>query len=527
MKPIRSIGATLNKSTSTLRLILGDQLNANHSWFRQKDSSIVYLIAELKQETSYVKHHKQKVLAFFSAMKEFAFALAKSGHQVIYLTLDETHLFDELPELLKEIIRQYDIEQFHYQQPDEYRLANQLQSVNFPKVKKTRFDSEHFLLQHDEISDYFDKEKKMKMEFFYRKIRKRFQILMDNNQPVGGKWNYDHDNRNSFTKDDLKKIPKPLLFTNDVRPILKRIEKHNVKTMGECSTEIIWPINRKQARQLLAFFCENLLPHFGQFQDAMTENSPYRWSLYHSRLSFALNSKMLSPMEVINTSLEAWEHNKDSISLAQIEGFVRQIVGWREFVRGIYWANAPDYASLNYLSANRQLPDYFWTAETKMNCIKQVVSQSLDYAYAHHIQRLMVTGNFCLLTGIHPDEVDEWYLGIYVDALEWVEMPNTRGMTQFADAGILATKPYCSSGSYINKMSDYCKNCDYSVSKKTEAESCPFNSLYWNFIEQHKDKFNNNPRMRMIYMSWNKMSHDKQQALIQRAQWCLNNISKL
>jgi len=269
------------------------------------------------------------------------------------------------------------------------------------------------------------------------------------------------------------------------------------------------------------------LPQFGRYQDAMTGKSEHAWSLYHSRLSFALNAKIISPMRVIKRAIEEFELRPNEISLAQIEGFIRQIIGWREYVRGMYWVNMPDYATLNSLDAKRNLPDFFWTGNTKMNCMKQSINQSLEYAYAHHIQRLMVIGNFCLLAGIDPDQVDEWYLGVYIDAIEWVEMPNTRGMSQFADGGLIASKPYTASGSYINRMSDYCSNCEYSVKLKVEDSACPFNSLYWHFMDRHKERFSNNPRIGMVYRNLNKMDMTKRKEIIEKGDWVISNLEQM
>lgn len=527
MKPNRSISAKLNKSTKRLRLILGDQLNTAHSWFKQKDAATVYLIAELKQEACYTRHHIQKICAFFAAMEQFASALAQSGHQVIYLTLDETASYQTLTTLLEAIIEAHDIDTFEYQQPDEFRLLQQLQNFKPASLHINQVDTEHFLLPFGEIATTFKKHQPIKMEYFYRRMRKRFNILVDDDQPFGGKWNYDAQNRSCFKQEDLSQIPAPLLFTNDVTTFLRRIAKNDIAAIGAAAPQLLWPINRQQARQLLNYFCHHLLANFGTFQDAMTANSPYQWSLYHARLSFALNAKMISPMEVITAVMDHWEAHQRKIDISQIEGFVRQILGWREYVRGIYWANMPEYGSKNTLNAKRRLPAYFWTGKTKMKCMQQVIRQSLEYAYAHHIQRLMITGNFCLLTGIDPDEVDQWYLGIYIDAIEWVEMPNTRGMTQFADDGIVATKPYAASGSYVDRMSDYCKSCDYNVKHKTEATACPFNSLYWHFVQRHQDKFKKNGRMNRVYYSWRKMDKRKQHAIVEKAEKLLQNLDSL
>lgn len=515
---------------STIRFIFGDQLNANHSWYKEQDQQhILYVVAELKQETNYVKHHIQKVAAFFAAMENFAKALDKVGLNCLHLTLDDTKDDSTLCELLTRLAKHYQCSTIEYQYPDEFRLKKQMSEfAEQSDLDVKGYDTEHFLLPFEDISTHFKKDKHVKMEFFYRAMRKRFNILIDDdNQPCGGQWNFDQQNRNKLKQNDLDKIPAPLCFSHDVIHILKRIEKHKVNTFGECGKTLLWPTTRNDAKQLLSFFCENLLPHFGQFQDAMTCNSQHQWSLYHSRLSFALNTKMLHPMQVIKQVLDTYEQHTDDIDIAQVEGFIRQILGWREYVRGIYWQNMPQYSEKNHLNAQRSLPEYFWHGKTNMNCMQHAIKQSLETAYAHHIQRLMVTGNFCLLTAIEPTEVDAWYLGIYIDAIEWVEMPNTRGMSQFADGGLIATKPYAASGNYINKMSDYCKHCSYKVKEKTTDDACPFNSLYWHFMLEHEEQLSQNPRIGMIYKNWYKQDEALQQATLERAKWCLNNLEKL
>ena len=512
---------------STLRLILGDQLNAQHSWFKQDTKNVLYVIAELRQETDYAPHHIQKICGFFAAMEQFATALQQAGFNVLHLTLDDTQHDADLPHLLTRLCQEYQCQQIEYQQPDEYRLAKQLRQHNFSPINTHCADSEHFMLPFTEIGQYFKKDKHVTMEHFYRKMRKRFDILMDNDQPLGGQWNYDADNRAKLKKTDLAAIPAPLLFDTDVSAIAARLARHQVNTIGKLTAPFIWPVTRSQARQLLAYFCQYLLPNFGRFQDAMTANSQHSWSLYHSRLSFAMNCKMLHPQQVMQAAMDAYHHSNGLINLAQVEGFVRQILGWREYVRGVYWINMPDYKTYNTLGAKRDLPSYFWHGQTKMNCLKHAIKQSLETAYAHHIQRLMVTGNFCLLTAIDPDQVDDWYLGIYIDAIEWVELPNTRGMTQFADHGIVATKPYSASGNYINKMSDYCSGCHYQVKEKTSENACPLNSLYWHFMVEHRERLAKNPRIGMVYRNWDKQASDLQQATLARAKWCLTHIEQL
>lgn len=510
-----------------LRLIFGDQLNARHSWYSEQNDEVLYLIAEMPQEAGYEKHHIQKLCGFFIAMQQFAKHLSENGHCVAHLTLDDTHDYEALDDLLSAICQQAGIEHVEYQRPDEYRLLEQCQDLQLGKdVTLSECDSEHFLLPFDEIDRYLTADKHNRMESFYRKMRKRSGWLMQDDKPLGDKWNYDQDNRNKLKKDDLDALPEPLCFSHPVAAVKERIERHDIVYFGNIGDHLIWPCTRQEAEQLLQFFCEHCLPRFGHFQDAMTGRSAHSWSLYHSRLSFALNTKMLSPREVITQAIETYQQN-DAISLSQIEGFVRQILGWREYVRAIYWLNMPRYAHRNALNAQRGLPDFFWNADTRMRCMQQAIGQSLDYAYAHHIQRLMVTGNFCLLTGVKPDEVDAWYLGIYIDAIEWVELPNTRGMSQFADGGWIATKPYASSGNYINKMSDYCSDCDYKVKESTGETSCPFNSLYWHFMTRHRERLEQNPRTGMLFGNWDKRKEQDKQAILSRAEWCLEHIEEL
>ncbi|MCE2029421.1 cryptochrome/photolyase family protein [Sessilibacter corallicola] len=520
----------IDKNYRTVRLILGDQLNSQHSWFNSIDETVLYVIAELKQEATYVKHHIQKLCAFFSAMESFAQELTHKGHQVLHLTLDETEHFSSIIELLATITASANADVLEYQQPDEYRLLTQLRKLLPQALGETQINetnSEHFLIPLEKIRTYVKPQQHNRMESFYRKMRKRFDILMDSESPEGGQWNYDSQNREKIKTKDLAHIPQPMMFGTAVDAYFQRIKAHNIPYFGEYDAYLLWPVTRTQSLQLLDYFCEYCLPNFGRFQDAMIGDHPFQWSLYHSRLSFSLNTKQIHPMEVITAAIQAYHSAPTVITLPQVEGFVRQILGWREYIRCVYWINMPEYPNTNELSAHNKLPKYFWDGSTKMACMKQAIGQSLKYAYAHHIQRLMVTGNFCLLTGISPEEVNAWYLGIYIDAIEWVEMPNTHGMSLFADGGYVATKPYSASGNYINKMSDYCKHCFYDIKQKTSENSCPFNSLYWNFMHKHQTRLANNPRNIMIYRNWNKLGAETQQATLARAQWCIDNLSSL
>lgn len=509
----------------TLRLVLADQLNASHSWFAKTDSRVTYLLAEMRQETDYVKHHVQKICAFFKGMERFAKALSEAGHNVIYLNLDANITALPVGELLDELCHKHKFGRVEYQRPDEYRLMSQLRDYASGSERQVvECDSEHFLVPFGELDDYFAKGKAVRMESFYRKLRKRFNVLMTDGEPVGGKWNFDAQNRHKLKAADLEDIPKPLVFKTDVSDILARLDRHGVAYFGRVESTLEAAVTRQQARKLLTYFCQHGLPLFGRFQDAMTAESPHSWSLYHSRLSFAMNAKVISPKEVIDAAIKAHVKRPKDIALSSVEGFVRQILGWREYMRGMYWVNMPDYAERNELEASRALPEFFWTGQTRMRCVRESVEQSLDHAYAHHIQRLMITGNFCLLAGIDPDEVDAWYLGIYNDAIEWVEMPNTRGMSLFADGGLIASKPYSASGAYVNRMSDYCRSCAYKVKEKHTNDACPFNSLYWHFMDRHRERFGNNPRIGMIYRNFDNMDPDIRAATLERAETLLASL---
>jgi deoxyribodipyrimidine photolyase-related protein len=508
----------------TLRLILGDQLNINHSWYKTIDENIIYAMMEVRTETDYAQHHIQKVVGFFAAMQSFAKELKENKHIVIYIYLNDKTNKQSFEKNIIALIKDNNINHFEYQLPDEYRVDEQLKNicVNL-SITHSAYDTEHFLGTRNDVGDFFKGKKTFLLESFYRAMRKKYNILMDGEQPLNGQWNFDADNRKKLPVNH--KATAPLIFNNSVKNILAEIQKANVKTIGNIdAANFIWPINRKQSLALLHFFVSECLPFFGTYEDAMT---PTEWSLYHSRLSFSMNTKMLSPLEVIQTAINEWRKRQHEISFNQLEGFVRQILGWREYMRGIYWLKMPEYATLNFLQHKNILPDWYWTGKTKMKCLSHSITQSLDYAYAHHIQRLMVTGNFALLAGVNPDEVDAWYLGIYIDALEWVEITNTRGMSQFADGGIVGSKPYVSSATYIDKMSHYCGSCYYKKAVKVGEKACPFNSLYWNFYDKHENKLAKNPRIGMMYNVWRKMKPEDKAGLLQQADFYLKNINDL
>lgn len=507
-----------------LRLILGDQLNYKHSWYGQRQDNVHYLIMEMKQETDYVVHHAQKLIGFFAAMHNFANYLRKHGHNVVRLQINDTSNTQDLERNICNVIAQLGITHFEYQLPDEYRLDEQLKSIcGRLTISSKMYDSEHFYTTRAELADLFAGKKTYLMETFYRYMRRKHNLLMDGPEPTGGKWNYDADNRNPY-KGELP-IPAPLLMKHDYRDIWAEIEKAGITYMGQpCADNFSWPTTRKESLFVLDHFIQHILPGFGRYQDAMYTGHKY---LFHSRLSFAMNVKMISPLEVVQAAIAQWHQQPHTITLADVEGFVRQILGWREYMRGIYWAQMPQFATLNYLGHERALPSWYWTGNTKMNCLKHAIKQSLDSAYAHHIQRLMVTGNFALLAGIHPDEVDKWYLGIYIDAIEWVEITNTRGMSQFADGGLVGSKPYISGATYIDKMSNYCKSCYYNKALKTGNGACPLNSLYWHFYERHRNLLSKNIRINMMYGTLNKMKLTDKAALMDQAEYYLAHIEDL
>ncbi len=510
---------------SRVRLILGDQLNERHSWYQSVDPQTVYCMFETHSEATYCEHHIQKIAGFFLAMRAFAGRLRELGHQVVYRTLDETRAAgkESITDNVVALLEETGSGSFEYQAPDEWRLDQELKTFA-EKVGGVMVDSEHFLSGREDLAELFAGKKTYLMETFYREMRRRHDVLMDaNGEPATGQWNYDQQNRGSLP-DDIA-FPPASVFHHDATKIVALVQRHDIQTMGRMPNgRFTYPITREESLEALTDFCENRLRDFGTYQDAMTEADPL---LYHANLSFSMNLKLIAPKEVIDAAIAAWQKDPEDISFNQLEGFVRQIIGWREYMRGVYWAQMPGFKEVNSLGHELSLPKWYWTGKTKMNCLSHAVNQSLDLAYAHHIQRLMITGNFALVLGAHPDHVDAWYLGVYIDAIEWVQITNTRGMSQRADGGLIATKPYCSTSNYINKMSDYCKNCHYNHKKKIGEKACPFNSLYWDFLDRHRDRFASNYRMGFLYANWDKKSGDDKAAILERAAWVKEHREEL
>ena len=512
-----------NEIHPTLRLVLGDQLNPLHSWFSEVRCDVIYVLMEVRSETDYVRHHAQKVLGIFAAMRDLADWMKASGHRVRYVRIDDPSNRHDITANLDALIAHYGAGYVQYQAPDEWRLDQQLKSwAGSCQVPVQMLDSEHFLSAREDVSRFFTGKKQWLMETFYRQQRRLHGVLMTpDGKPEGGQWNFDADNR--------KPWPGTPAASVDARPchdhsaLWKCIQAAGVQTMGEPQAQTFrWPLNRTEAIAQLDHFVAEGLPYFGDFQDAI---SAHNWHLFHSLLSFALNTKMLHPREVVERAEMAWRQGH--VPLHAAEGFIRQILGWREYVRGVYWAHMPGYTTANHLGHHNPLPEWFWTGNTKMACLAQAIGQSLEHAYAHHIQRLMVIGNFALLAGLDPIALHHWYLGIYIDAFEWVEAPNTLGMSQWADGGRLATKPYVSSAAYLQRMGDYCQSCHYNPKVRVSDNACPFNALYWNFFDRHTSHFKTNPRLGVVYHQLKRMPQNSLKELNLHSARVLSNLDNL
>ena len=505
---------------AALRLILGDQLNEQISSLSDCDKqNDVVLIAEVREEATYVKHHKKKIVLLFSAMRHFANQLRDANFNVAYRYYDDEDNQGSLLNEVKLALQRHNLQHVVVTFPGEYRLLKSMQQwEQVLGVSVEIRPDDRFISTPEQFSKWADGRKQWRMEYFYRDMRRQTGLLMEGDQPIGGKWNFDHDNRKSMPSD--VQPPKPYTVEPDetTQAVMKLVENTFPDHMGS-ATDFSYAVTRSQALEVAKQFIDQRLPNFGDYQDAMREGDVW---LFHSHLSFYLNSGLLLPLEVMQMAEQAYFDN--AAPLNAVEGFIRQILGWREYVRGFYWHCIPTLQHDNYFEHTRALPEFYWTAHTNMNCMRQCISDTKQHAYAHHIQRLMVIGNFSLLAGLDPVAVNEWYLLVYADAYEWVEMPNVSGMILFADGGKLASKPYVASGQYINRMSDYCKNCGYSVSKKTGPKACPFNYLYWDFLIKHQDKLAKNPRMALIYKSLGRMSEDNIAAMQEQAQALLSKL---
>ncbi len=489
----------------TLRLILGDQLS--HDISSLADCRIgedVILMCEVMTEATYVRHHKKKIAFLFSCMRHFARELEQAGHRVDYITLDDHENGGSFRSEVDRAIHRHQPDRLVITEPGEYRLMHEFstwqQSLGITVDLR---NDDRFLIDRSGFAKWLAGRKQPRMEHFYRMMRRQHGILMDGDQPAGGQWNFDTDNRKppktSMKIPDTYQAQPDELTRNVMALVAERFDSH----FGDLEP-FHFAVTREQALHALERFIDERLVNFGSYQDAMVQGEPW---MYHSHLSFYINCGLLSPMECIQAAETAYL--EASAPINAVEGFIRQILGWREYVRGIYWSRMPGYENQNHLDAHRDLPDFFWNGDTRMNCLKQCIDETRQNAYAHHIQRLMVIGNFMLLAGIEPQQVNEWFLIVYADAYEWVEMPNVTGMILHADGGLLGSKPYAASGAYINRMSDYCRGCTYKVSKKTGPDACPFNYLYWGFLMRNRDSLQTNARMGMIYRTLDRMSDEK------------------
>ena len=506
--------------TRNLVLILGDQLSPGLSSLAAADPRHDrVLMVEAEEEATYVRHHKKKIAFLFAAMRHFAAALRDEGWRVDYLRLDAPGNSGSFTGELARAIERHGPARILVTAPGEWRILAAMETwAERFGLPVEILEDERFLCAHAAFADWAAGRKQLRMEFFYREMRRKTGLLMNGDKPEGGRWNFDAENRKP-AKADLF-MPQPPRFAPDAvtREVLELVAARFADHFG--NLEPFWfAVTAEQAEAALAHFLEAALPLFGDYQDAMLRDERF---LYHSVLSLYLNAGLLDPLSVCRR-VEA-EYRAGRVPLNAAEGFIRQIIGWREYVRGIYWLKMPGYVEENFLAAGRPLPAFYWTAETDMACLKAAITQTQEEAYAHHIQRLMITGNFALLAGVDPKALHEWYLIVYADAYEWVELPNTLGMSQFADGGLLASKPYAASGNYISRMSDYCRACRYDVKQKTGPDACPFNPLYWDFLARNEEKLRGNPRLAQVYRTWDLMGEAKQAAYRESATKVLREL---
>ena len=487
---------------TTLIPVLGDQLSMALASLQRADAATaIILMVEVAEEASYVPHHKRKIAYILSAMRHHAAALSATGWQVDYVALDDPDNSGSLTGEVARAIARHAPDEIVVTAAGEWRVAAMIDSWEtlFGLPVEICADT-RFIASLDEFATWAAGRKQLRMEFFYRDMRRKTGLLMDGDKPVGGAWNFDSENRKPAPRDPA--MPRPLSFPPDaitqavIALVAARFSDHPGSIDG-----FDFAVTRADALAQQAHFLHHALPRFGDYQDAMLSGEPFLW---HSLLSPYLNSGLLDPLDLAQ-AVEARFRDGD-VPINAAEGFIRQIIGWREYVRGIYWHQGPGYADRNFLDARRPLPDFYWTGDTDMHCLSQAIGQTLDLAYAHHIQRLMITGNFAMLIGADPVAVHQWYLAVYADAYEWVELPNTLGMSQFADGGLLASKPYAASGAYINRMSDYCGHCRFDVKQRTGPDACPFNALYWDFLARNAEKLGSNQRLAMPYRNWAKMT---------------------
>jgi deoxyribodipyrimidine photolyase-related protein len=479
-----------------LVVLLGDQLDHSSAAFDGFDprQDVVWM-AEAHPESTRVWSSLPRIAVFLAAMRHFAAEQRAQGRQVVYRALGEHDKALTLPALLADSIARLRPQRVVCIEPGEWALRESLRAVVADAgVAYEQREDRHFLCPHATFAAHARGRRQLRMEYFYREMRRRERVLLTaDDEPEGGSWNFDADNRGSFGRAGPGMLPAPRRFEPDAitRDTLDVVRRQFPDHPGSLEA-FDWPVTRADALLALADFIDHRLPAFGEFQDAMWAGEPW---LYHSRLSAALNLKLLQPREVIAAAERAYR--RGAAPLAAAEGFIRQILGWREYVRGVYWLLMPQYLERNALAASEPLPAFYWSGDTEMACLRDAITQTLRHGYAHHIQRLMVTGLFSLLLGVEPRRVHEWYLAVYVDAVEWVELPNTLGMSQYADGGVMASKPYVASGRYIDRMSNHCAGCRYDPALAVGPQACPFTTLYWDFLARHEAALAKNQRMGM------------------------------
>ena len=476
-----------------LVLVLGDQLDSDSAAFDRfdREADAVWM-AEVSDEAEHVPSHKARIAIFLAAMRHFRDSLRKRGFAVHYRALDDPRNAGSFSAEIQQTVPALAPERLIVVEPGEWRVEHALRSAaDTLRVPLEVREDRHFLASRADFGDWAEGRKQLRQENFYHTMRRRFGVLIEGEEPVGGEWNFDHENRERFGADGPPEIPRPSRYGPDdtTREVLHLVEARFPDHPGSLD-DFDWPVTKRQATYALKDFVKHRLHRFGPWEDAMWTGEPY---VYHSRLSTALNLKLLDPRDCIEAAVEAYRSGDAPIN--SVEGFVRQVLGWREYIRGIYWLHMPQYASLNHFGADHPLPWLYWSGETEMACMRECIGQTLRLGYAHHIQRLMITGQFATLLGVEPRAIHEWYLAIYCDAVEWVEMPNVLGMSQFADGGIMASKPYVSTGKYIDRMSNYCANCRFSPSERVGSEACPFTTLYWHFLWRNREQLEQIPRM--------------------------------
>ena len=493
-----------------LVVVLGDQLNRDASaWDGFDPAQDHAFMCEATEEATHVWCSQQRLALFLSAMRHFAQALRDDGVPLSYL-----HGAATLSEGLAAVLAQHRVQRIVMTEPGEHRVRQALLATAAAAgVPLELREDRHFLCSTREFEAHAQGRKQLRMEYFYREMRRRHQVLMDGDQPAGGQWNYDAENQESFGSKGPGFLPPPTRFEPDdmTQEVMAHVRQRYAAHPGSAMS-FSWPVTREQGLQVLHDFINERLANFGRWQDAMWEGEPW---LYHSHVSVALNLKLLNPREVVAAAEAAYRAGQ--VPLAAAEGFIRQVLGWREYVRGIYWKQMPGYLELNALQATEDLPPWFWTGDVPMRCLRDAIQQTLQHGYAHHIQRLMVTGLYLLLHGVQPKQVHGWYLSVYVDAVEWVELPNTLGMSQYADGGVMASKPYAATGKYIDRMSNHCRGCAFKPALRTGPQACPFTTLYWDFLLRHEQRFASHPRMALQIKNVQRLDATERTAITARA----------